>query len=336
MYEVLKSDKANGIVGIDLFSGCGGTALGFENAGMSHALMVEIDKNAFETLSHNMTHDGCEILNADVAAVDYSEYVGKVDVIQAGFPCQAFSYAGKRLGMDDIRGTMFFEFARAIEDVKPPVAIGENVKGLLTHDHGRTFETMLSILDWLGYDADYRVLDASRYDVPQTRERLILIATRRGSGARPVFPEPSDYVMTLREALDGVPESPGMSYSEQKRKVLELVPEGGNWRSLPDAVAREYLGKAYENGGGKTGMAKRLAWDEPSKTLTCSPIQKMTERCHPSETRPLTVREYARIQTFPDDYKFFGSMSSQYKQIGNAVPVNLAYHIAMCIPDMLG
>ncbi|NJS36431.1 MAG: DNA (cytosine-5-)-methyltransferase, partial [Brachymonas sp.] len=94
-------------------------------------------------------------------------------------------------------------------------------------------------------------------------------------------------------------------------------------------------GKSFFLGGGKTGMARRLAWDEPSLTLTCNPAQKQTERCHPQETRPLNVREYARIQSFPDDWQFEGSVSSQYKQIGNAVPVNLGYHIGRCLIAML-
>jgi DNA (cytosine-5)-methyltransferase 1 len=101
---------------------------------------------------------------------------------------------------------------------------------------------------------------------------------------------------------------------------MEQVPEGGYWSALPDSVQRDYMGASYFLTGGRTGMARRLAWDEPSLTLTCNPAQKQTERCHPSETRPLTVREYARIQSFPDTWNFVGSVSSAYKQIGNAVP----------------
>jgi DNA (cytosine-5)-methyltransferase 1 len=108
---------------------------------------------------------------------------------------------------------------------------------------------------------------------------------------------------------------------------MALVPEGGNWKDLPEDVAKAYMKGSYELGGGKTGMARRLAMDEPSLTLTCAPAQKQTERCHPVETRPLTVREYARIQTFPDEWQFCGSLSAKYKQIGNAVPVNLAWAI---------
>ena len=120
-----------------------------------------------------------------------------------------------------------------------------------------------------------------------------------------------------------------------KAEILSLVPEGGYWRDLPIDIQKEYMKGSFFLSGGKTGMARRLSWDEPSLTLTCAPAQKQTERCHPSETRPLTIREYARIQSFPDNWKFQGTMSAQYKQIGNAVPVNLSYHIGCCLVEML-
>jgi DNA (cytosine-5)-methyltransferase 1 len=120
-----------------------------------------------------------------------------------------------------------------------------------------------------------------------------------------------------------VPKSDGQKYPPAKRAVMDLVPPGGYWRDLPEDVQIAYMMKSYYLGGGKTGMARRMSWDEPSLTLTTAPAQKQTERCHPEETRPFTTREYARIQTFPDDWKFSGSQGSVYKQIGNAVPVNL-------------
>jgi DNA (cytosine-5)-methyltransferase 1 len=156
------------------------------------------------------------------------------------------------------------------------------------------------------------------------------------------FPKPYRKVYTLKDALkkgelfdSDVPESPGSSYPEKKKAVLEMVPEGGYWRDLPLHIQKEYMGGSFYLGGGKTGMARRMSWDEPSLTLTCSPAQKQTERCHPDETRPFTVREYARIQTFPDDWKFSGSVSNQYKQIGNAVPVNFAREIGYSIVKFL-
>ena len=149
-----------------------------------------------------------------------------------------------------------------------------------------------------------------------------------------------DYVeikmpVSLRAALKGCPKSECQYYSKRKTEILSHVPEGGYWRDLPIDLQKEFMGASFYQTGGRTGMARRLSWDEPSLTLTCSPAQKQTERCHPSETRPLSVREYARIQSFPDDWAFSGSIGSKYKQIGNAVPVNLAYHIGRCVIAML-
>jgi DNA (cytosine-5)-methyltransferase 1 len=149
-------------------------------------------------------------------------------------------------------------------------------------------------------------------------------------------------MMTLRDALcagelypNDVPSSKGQTYPQRKAEIMSCVPAGGYWRDLPNELQREYMKKSYFLSGGKTGMARRLCWDEPSLTLTCAPAQKQTERCHPQETRPLTVREYARIQTFPDSWSFSGSLSSQYKQIGNAVPVNLAFAMGRALVRLL-
>lgn len=336
-FKVLKSDETfEGATCIDLFAGAGGTALGFSNAGFRHTFLNEFDSKAVESLRINSESHGLDwpIDGRDVHEVSFEGM--KAEVIQAGFPCQAFSYAGKSRGFEDTRGTLFFEFARAIRDIQPKIAIGENVRGLLRHDHGRTLQTMLGTLDELGYKVNYRVLRAQYLDVPQKRERLIIFAVRKDLDLPILFPKERDYFISLRQALKGCPPSEGQEYPDKKRRVLEMVPPGGCWRDLPDAVAREYMGGSYHLSGGKTGMARRLSWDEPSLTLTCSPAQKQTERCHPSETRPLTVREYARIQTFPDDWVFSGSVASQYKQIGNAVPVNLGYHIGRCALASLG
>lgn len=332
-FTTLKSKGKTKYRAIELFSGCGGMALGFENAGIQSDLLVEWDKHACNTLRANWSEKN--IVEGDVADVDFSDYAGEVDIVAGGFPCQTFSYAGGGKGFADIRGTMFFQFARCVEEVRPQIALGENVRGLLNHDGGRTLATMLAKLRELGYRAAVRVLRAQFLDVPQKRERLIIIAVRDDIQMPILFPREKGSAVTLRAALKNVPESPGSAYPEKKRKVLELVKEGGNWRDLPDDIQREYMGGSYHLGGGKTGIARRLAWDEPSLTLTCSPMQKQTDRCHPKETRPLTVREYARVQCFPDSWEFTGGVSAQYKQIGNAVPVNLAYHLGSALCRML-
>jgi DNA (cytosine-5)-methyltransferase 1 len=144
-----------------------------------------------------------------------------------------------------------------------------------------------------------------------------------------LFPKEKDYTISIREALKECPKSEGQRYPKRKAEILKLVPPGGYWRDLPIDLQKEYMQTSFYMGGGKTGMARRLSWDEPSLTLTCAPAQKQTERCHPEETRPLTVREYARIQTFPDSFIFkYRDVADGYKMIGNAVPVNFAYHLA--------
>ncbi|MCR4314392.1 MAG: DNA (cytosine-5-)-methyltransferase [Candidatus Uhrbacteria bacterium] len=330
-FRVLKTNRKNKFTTIELFAGAGGTALGFENSGFEHVVLVENDKHAVATLQLNRPR--WNVLCKDVREVDFSEY--NADVIQAGFPCQSFSYAGKKMGFEDIRGTLFFEFARSIKQVRPKVIIGENVRGLLRHDDGKTLETILSVLRELGYRIAYRVLRSQYFDVPQKRERLIIMGVRDDLDYPFIFPKEKSYIVSLQDALKGCPPSDGQEYPERKRKILELVPPGGYWRDLPLDLQKEYMGKSFYMGGGKTGMARRLSWDEPSLTLTCSPAQKQTERCHPDETRPLNVREYARIQTFPDKWEFVGSTAARYKQIGNAVPVNLGYHIGRCVAAML-
>lgn len=328
---------------IELFAGAGGLALGLEKAGFHTVLLNEIDKYACETLQINRAN--WKIVQGDIKNIDFTQYYKKVDLVSGGFPCQPFSYAGKQLGFNDIRGTLFFEFARAIKEIYPKVFLGENVKGLLNHDGGRTLSTIKSVISDLGYTLiEVSVLKAIYYKVPQKRERLLLIGVRNDLAHKANYTTPKrhDKIMTLQDALKAgelydcdVPESEGQIYPPKKKAVLDLVPPGGYWRCLPDSIQREYMKKSYFLGGGKTGMARRLSWNEPSLTLTCSPTQSQTERCHPDETRPLTVREYARVQTFPDDWKFSGSISAQYKQIGNAVPVNFAHAVGNSLIDLL-
>ncbi|MBT4668647.1 MAG: DNA (cytosine-5-)-methyltransferase [Candidatus Ruthia sp.] len=328
---------------VELFAGAGGLAIGMEQAGFDSVLLNEIDKNACATLRKNRPE--WNVLEGDISEIDFSEYKDTIDILSGGFPCQAFSYAGNKQGFEDTRGTLFFEYARAVKEINPKVIVAENVRGLLKHDDGKTLQTIKSIIDELGYElVDPRVLKAVFYRVPQKRERLLLIAIRKdlAPGVKFKWPSPYERLMTMKDALkkgdlydSDVPLSDGQKYPERKSEILEKVPEGGYWRDLPDDLQREYMMKSYFLGGGKTGMARRLAWDEPSLTLTCAPAQKQTERCHPSETRPLTVREYARIQTFPDSWEFCGSTSSQYKQIGNAVPVNLAHAVARSLIRLL-
>lgn len=328
---------------IELFAGAGGLALGLAKAGFDTVLLNEKDKWACQTLRKN--RPDWRVLEAPIEEVSFKEYFGKIDLVTGGFPCQAFSYAGTKGGFEDTRGTLFFEFARAVQEIQPKIMVGENVRGLLNHDKGRTLATIKQVIADIGYRLiEPKVLHAKYYRVPQKRERLILVAVRQDlvNCLNFVWPKPEAREFTLADGLkkgvlyqSDVPKSEGQKYPSHKAQVLDLVPAGGYWRDLPEEVAKLYMKKSYYLGGGKTGMARRLAWDAPSLTLTCSPAQNQTERCHPDETRPLTVREYARIQTFPDDWQFAGSISQQYKQIGNAVPVNLAQALGNALREAL-
>lgn len=320
---------------MELFAGAGGLALGISMAGFKHLMLNEIDHDACCTLK--MNRPDWHVAEGDIHRLSFARYMGKIDLLTGGFPCQAFSYAGNKGGFEDTRGTLFFEMARAVREIRPKVFLCENVKGLMSHDGGKTLDTIKHVIAELGYRLiEPKVMEAIKYKVPQKRERLIMVAIRNDLADKATFRWPSPYkrVMTLRDAFykgdlydTDVPPSEGQAYPEKKRKVLEMVPMGGYWRDLPEDVQKEYMGGSYILGGGKTGMARRLSLDEPSLTLTCAPAQKQTERCHPIETRPLTVREYARIQTFPDNWQFAGNTTSKYRQIGNAVPVNLSYAI---------
>lgn len=305
---------------VELFAGAGGLALGMEEAGLETQMLVEFDKDCVNTLKTNRPN--WDIVHDDIRNVTFKGV--KSDVVTGGFPCQAFSYAGKRLGFDDVRGTLFFEFARAVKEIQPKIFIAENVAGLPNHDEGRTFRTMLDILarDLDHYKVQYRILNANDYGVAQKRKRIFIVGTK--PRYKYDFPKPHTKKMVLRDVLENVPNSAGTLYSARRKEILSKVPPGGCWVNLPVELQKEYMGASFTSGGGRRGMARRISWDEPSLTLTCSPSQKQTDRIHPEETRPFTVREYARIQSFPDTWKFTGSIVSQYKQIGNAVPVNLA------------
>ncbi|MGD9661293.1 MAG: DNA (cytosine-5-)-methyltransferase [Porticoccaceae bacterium] len=328
---------------VELFAGAGGLAVGMEKAGFDGVLFNEIDRHACNTLRFNRPN--WNVVEGDISHLDFSKFHNQIDILSGGFPCQAFSYAGKKLGFEDTRGTLFFEFARAVKETNPKVIVAENVRGLLKHENGKTIKAITDVIDELGYElVEPRVLKAVFYQVPQKRERLFLIGIRKDLSPKVSFKWPSPYtrIMTMRDALKAgelydtdVPVSSGQKYPARKKEILSMVPQGGYWRDLPDEIQREYMKNSYFLGGGKTGMARRLAWDEPSLTLTCAPAQKQTERCHPEETRPLTVREYARIQTFPDDWAFSGPLTAQYKQIGNAVPVNLAYAVGRALVALL-
>lgn len=335
-----------------------GLDLGLERAGFQTVAAVEIDRAARQTIKHNAARRGQTLFVAeDVTQLSAEDILqaarlerGQVTLVSGGPPCQPFSTAGKRQALNDPRGSLFRDYLRLIEGLQPRFFIMENVRGLLSatlkhrpiaerdggpllpeEERGSAFAVILSEFERIGYSFTYGLLNAADYGTPQTRERVVILGSRDHEPLR--LPAPTHSKdgrkllpwRTLRQGLEGLhdPEPQFQGYSESRLKYLRLVPEGGNWRSLPPQLLPEAMGGAYTSGGGKVGFYRRLAWDKPSPTVTTSPAQKATDMCHPAHDRPLSVRECARLQGFPDDWEFMGSLSDQYRQIGNAVPVQL-------------
>lgn len=312
---------------IEFCAGAGGLSSGLIKAGFKPLLLVDIDKNCCETLRAN--HPDTEVLQAPFETIDLSKY--NPDMICGGVPCQSFSMLGNRKGIEDSRGELLFKFLDVVKKYSPKVFLIENVKGLLSFKD--VFQKVLNFNE--NYVVSYKLLDASNFGVPQKRQRVFIVGVRKDINTPFEFPEESSSILTLRNVLDdSIKDEKGFKYTKRVEELYKHVPQGGNWKSLPENLQFEYLGKSYGRGG-NTGYLKRLSLDEVCPTVLCKPSQKRTERCHPLYDRPLNVRESARIQTFDDDYVFKGGIGSQYKQIGNAVPVLLGKAIGEQIKLLL-
>jgi len=325
---------------IEVCAGGGGLSSGLIKSGFSPILLNDNNRDCCKTLQYN--YPDTNIVCDSMDNIDYSQYVGKVDLLTGGVPCQSFSQAGLRKGLDDSRGDLMIKFIDILHLIKPKLFMIENVKGLLTHDEGKTILKIIAAFGASGtdlYNISYKCLDASKYGVPQKRERVFIVGVRKDIAIPFEFPSESsggnETKKVLKDVLLDVPHSDGAKYKEEKIRLFKMIPQGGCWVNLPEALQKEYLGNSYYSGGGKRGILYRLSMEKPSLTLLCTPSQKQTERCHPLEERPLTIREYARIQTFDDNYEFIGSLTSQYKQIGNAVPVELAMHMGTALMNVL-
>lgn len=333
---------------ISTFSGAMGLDNGLEKAGFSIRLAVEIEKAMSDTIRLNKPN--LPLISDDIR--NYSgEYLlqcaglkkGELFLLCGGPPCQAFSTAGKRRGLEDERGNVFLKFIDLIGELQPKYFLIENVRGLLSasynprpdvnerNEKGSALAFLLCKIEELGYSYSFTLYDAANYGVPQHRERVIILGSREGYRLPHIPPTHNEFGTnglhpwtTLRDAVKGLNSCTAGKIPEKRRFFYELLTEGQNWRNLPQEMQRQALGKAYDLQGGKTGFLRRLAWDKPSPTLVTCPTMPATELCHPSEIRPLSIEEYARIQMFPDTWKFAGNMAAVYKQIGNAVPVGLA------------
>lgn len=331
---------------VSLFSGAMGLDLGLNEAGLRVAVSQDIDRWCVETMRRNqhiaIEGDIRELVAQDPTCAHFLRTAGlsagAVFAVVGGPPCQSFSTAGKRKGVEDARGQLYQEFIKVVAALRPRFFIMENVKGLASMPSDPAdktsrpvLETILAEFKDLGYHTVHGVLDAVHYGTPQFRERLVIVGSRDNEAIFLPAPthfhqhqEPSMRWRTLGDAITDLKTAgPHAKFSASAQKYLAMVPEGGNWKSLPAHLIQDAMGGAFESGGGKVGFYRRLKFAEPSPTLVTSPVQKATMLCHPIELRPLSVAEYARIQRFPDDWVFEGRITECYRQIGNAVPVTL-------------
>jgi DNA (cytosine-5)-methyltransferase 1 len=348
---------------VSLFSGAGGLDLGISKAGFNVELAVEYDSKAAETLKKNRSNS--IILNEDIKNVSGEKIlkllnaeIGEIDLVIGGPPCQSFSSAGKMRSLEDERGSMVFEFLRIIKELKPKTFLFENVKQFSyiqidkskskptpkerANDKNLVINMLMDEFRKLGYNLNNGIVNSADYGVPQKRERTIILGTL-GKGKielpkkthsnrdknLPSWKTLGDAIKTVRNNEEC------MVYMYKRKKYLKLVPPGGHWKHLPPNLQKEAMGDKLKLGGGKTGFFRKLSYDQPSPTLCTSPKQPGTDMCHPEELRPLSVNEYAAIQEFPKDWVFAGTTIQKYKQIGNAVPVNLAYAVGKEIKNHL-
>jgi DNA (cytosine-5)-methyltransferase 1 len=339
---------------VSLFSGAMGLDLGLNEAGLRVTVSQDVDRWCVETMRRNghlaVEGDIRERLASDPKCNFLLNAAGiskkSTFAVVGGPPCQSFSTAGRRQGVEDERGQLYEEFIKVVSALRPRFFVFENVKGLASmpsdpsdKESKPVLQTILEAFEAIGYRTVHGVLDAVHYGTPQFRERLVIVGSRDGEDV--FLPAPTHFhrhqnpLMRWRTLGDAVRDlktsSPHANFSPAVQRFLAMVPEGGNWKSLPKDLAREAMGGAFESGGGKVGFYRRLNFAEPSPTLVTSPIQKATMLCHPTEMRPLSVREYARIQQFPDDWKFEGRTADAYRQIGNAVSVPLGRAIGQML-----
>lgn len=337
---------------ISLFSGAMGLDIGLSVAGVDIAVGQDFEKSCLATMELNHRKG----ILGDIRAIQPEDLLsaagltfGEPFLICGGPPCQPFSTAGKRMGINDPRGSLFLEYVRMIDTIRPRFFVMENVKGLMSaplkdnsgnETGGKVIDVILEEFEKLHYKTVYGILDSVNYGVPQFRERFVMIGSRDNEDI--FLPIPTHFQVhqkaecrwkTLGETIRDLETIPGecATFSADRLRFLKMVPEGGNWKDIPSNYVKEAMGGAYNSGGGKVGFYRRLSYAQPSPTVVTSPVQKATMMCHPTQDRPLSVAEYARIQQFPDNWKIAGTMLEKYRQIGNAVPVGLAKAIGESI-----
>lgn len=347
---------------IDLFSGVGGLSLGFEKAGFKTVLAIEYNPEIAKGYQANFPET--DVLVADLSNLDLVEIFAKYrnlvnSVVIGGPPCQGFSQKGKRIGLQDERNFLFRQFINTIEIVRPTAFLIENVPGLLSAEGGFFLSEILDTFDQMGYKLSYQVLDASEYGVPQARKRAFIVGygqdsefswpekeldkvgvddaicdlprltSGQGADEVPYPTEPlSAYQARMRVGSECISNHIATKHSALVLERLRLIPEGGTRSDLP----KEHLTKSIHS-----GTWSRLHRNLPSRTITTrfdTPSSGMFTL--PDQDRCLTVREAARLQSFPDSFIFTGTKSNQMLQVGNAVPPMLAEAVAKRIKETLG
>lgn len=321
---------------IDLFCGAGGLSLGFDKANFENMFSVEFDKCFAETYQKNFPSH--KLIVDDIKNITNEQIKelieGKdVDVIVGGPPCQGFSIAGNigRSFIDDERNKLFKEFVRFVSVIKPKMFIMENVAALEKHNNGKTIKSIVGEFSRCGYDVSYQVLLASEYSVPQDRRRIFVVGTKSGNTFE--FPKKSNVVKTVKDAIgdlpklesgqtSNIPNHNAMTHSIQMLKKMSYVKDGGNRYDIPEEIRPK---------SGDIRKYIRYNSEKPSVCVTGD----MRKIFHYSQNRALTCRELARIQTFPDEFIFYGKSGQVQQQIGNAVPPLLAYKMALQVRKVL-
>lgn len=350
---------------LSFFSGAMGLDQGLEKAGIHLLAACEFDKACRRTITANRPDIGLlgdiwKYSTNDIRTAAGLNRDDDIDIIVGGPPCQAFSTAGARRGFEDVRGNAFLRYIEIILELRPKFCVIENVRGLLSapmvhtphvergkdwtpdleERSGGALFHVLQLLRAGGYGVSFNLYNAANFGVPQSRERVILVCSRDGAKLPHLMPTHSQdgsfglpKWRTLRQALAGLDAKAGdhEEFPEDRLRFYRLLSSGQYWKHLPKELHRDALGGSLDSGGGKTGFYRRLDWDKPSCTLVTSPTMPATDICHPVEDRPISVQEYKRIQQFPDDWIVCGSVTDQYKQIGNAVPVGLGEAVGKAI-----
>jgi DNA (cytosine-5)-methyltransferase 1 len=353
---------------VSLFSGAMGLDIGLERAGFKCVLANEVDKLAVETIRLNrpkvpVFDNSIEFLNKNVVQKLSKKRSSEIDLVAGGPPCQAFSVFGQRKGIYDGRGKLLFEFHRIVDEIKPKFFLMENVRGLhsiplvpknvdtnliegFDESHtkpGSLLNELIRLFCRSGYYVNCFLVNSVNYGAPQIRERLLIIGNRLNyevTFPQPLFSNrPEDNLppfKTLGDVIsngfnDNDPDC--LNFSPRKLKYLNMVPPGGNWRSLPIDIQKESMGKSWYLKGGRSAYWRKLSFDFPCPTVVTMPNHAGTSMCHPTELRALTVGEMAAVQEFPKNWRFVGTPMDKCRQIGNAVPPRLGEVAGKAIKD---